>query len=41
VPIRAEHRQFYRKEWRAFRVELIEQAGGPICSICGAEYLAA
>jgi hypothetical protein len=38
VPIRAEHRQFYRsKAWRTFRLELIEAAGGEICSKCGIE----
>lgn len=37
MPIRAEHRQYYRAEWRAFRLELIERAGGEICSCCGIE----
>ncbi len=37
MPLRAEHRQFYGREWRAFRLELIEAAGGEICSKCGIE----
>jgi hypothetical protein len=37
VPLRKEHRQYYRREWKAYRLELIEQAGGPICSVCGIE----
>ncbi len=37
MPIRAEHRQYYRAPWRAFRLELIRRAGGQICSHCGIE----
>lgn len=37
MPIRKEHRRFYGAQWRAFRLKLIEQAGGEICSKCGIE----
>jgi hypothetical protein len=37
VPIRAEHRKFYGPAFRRYRLELIEQAGGEICSTCGIE----
>ena len=37
MPIRPEHRKYYRKDWRKFRLELIERAGGEICSLCGVE----
>lgn len=37
MPIRKQHRRFYGAEWRAFRLRLIEQAGGEICSVCGIE----
>lgn len=35
MPIRPEHRPYYGREWRAFRLQLIEAAGGGICSRCG------
>lgn len=38
MPIRAEHRQFYGREFRDYRLELIAEAGGPVCSKCGALY---
>jgi len=34
VPIRAEHRQFYLKPWREFRLQLIKEHGS-ICMKCG------
>ena len=34
MPIRPEHRKYYGHAWRKFRLELIEQAGGEICSVC-------
>ena len=37
MPIRPEHRRYYRSEWRRWRLELIERAGGEICSRCGIE----
>ncbi len=37
MPIRPEHRQYYGADWRAFRLELIEAAGGEICQRCGVE----
>lgn len=37
MPIRKEHRRFYGPQWRAYRLELIERAGGEICSQCGIE----
>ncbi len=37
MPIRKELRRFYGAHWRAFRLKLIEQAGGEICSRCGIE----
>lgn len=37
MPIREEHRKYYGREWRRFRLELIEKAGGDICSVCGIE----
>lgn len=37
MPLRPEHREYYRAEWRAFRLELIAAAGGGICSVCGVE----
>jgi hypothetical protein len=37
MPLRPEHRQYYGREWRAFRLELIERAGGEICSVCNIE----
>lgn len=40
MPIRPEHRQFYGKAHRAFRLALIEKAGGEICSKCGIELAA-
>jgi hypothetical protein len=36
MPIRLEHRQYYGSVWRAFRLELIREAGGEICSRCKA-----
>lgn len=37
MPIRAEHRQYYRAEFRRYRLQLIEEAGGEICAECGVE----
>lgn len=37
MPLRAEHRQFYGPAWRRYRLQLIEEAGGDICSVCGIE----
>jgi len=37
MPIRRAHRKYYRRAWQRFRLELIEQAGGEICSRCGIE----
>lgn len=37
MPIRAELRKFYGPKWRRFRLELIEAAGGQICSKCRVE----
>lgn len=37
MPLRPEHRQYYGREWKAFRLELIEEAGGQICSLCDVE----
>jgi hypothetical protein len=37
VPIRKEHRNLYGAAWRAYRLQLIEAAGGQICSACGIE----
>lgn len=37
MPLRREHRKYYRSQWQQFRLELIEQAGGEICSQCGIE----
>lgn len=37
MPIRPEHRQYYGREWRLFRLQLIQEAGGQICSKCGIE----
>lgn len=34
MPIREEHRGFYGADWRAYRLELIEERG-PVCSQCG------
>jgi hypothetical protein len=36
MPIRPEHRQFYRKEWRKYRLALIA-AHGARCSVCKRE----
>lgn len=37
MPIRPDHRQYYRKAFRDFRLQLIAEAGGEICSKCGIE----
>lgn len=37
MPIRKEHRKLYGRKWREFRLQLIEAAGGQICSNCGIE----
>jgi hypothetical protein len=37
MPIRVEHRAYYRSAWRRFRRSLIEAAGGEICSHCRIE----
>ncbi|HEX4309166.1 MAG TPA: hypothetical protein VHZ25_04010 [Acidobacteriaceae bacterium] len=37
MPLRAEHRKYYGRHWRTFRLELIREAGGEICSQCGIE----
>lgn len=37
MSLRPEHRQYYRREWQRFRLELIAQAGGQICSECNVE----
>jgi hypothetical protein len=37
MPIRKEHREYYRKAHRQFRLQLIEEAGGEICSRCRIE----
>lgn len=37
MPLRREHRKFYGRKWRAYRLELIEAAGGEICSKCKIE----
>jgi hypothetical protein len=37
LPLRREHRKFYGRQWRVFRLKLIEAAGGEICSRCGIE----
>lgn len=37
MPIRPEHRRYYGAAWRSFRLELIAEAGGEICSNCGIE----
>lgn len=37
MPLRREHRQFYGRQWQRFRLQLIEAAGGDICSKCGIE----
>jgi len=37
VPIRKEHREYYGRAHREFRLRLIEKAGGEICSKCGIE----
>jgi hypothetical protein len=37
MPLRPEHRKYYRAAWRAYRLQLIEQQGGEICSECGIE----
>lgn len=37
MPLRPEHRKYYRAQWRRYRLELIAQAGGEICSRCGIE----
>ena len=34
MAIRPEHRKYYGAVWRRFRLELIEKAGGEICSVC-------
>jgi RNase P subunit RPR2 len=36
MPLRKKLRKYYRRSWRNFRLELIEKAGGQICSKCGA-----
>jgi hypothetical protein len=37
MPIRPEHRECYGKEWRTYRLQLINEAGGEICSKCHIE----
>lgn len=37
MPLNPEYRHLYGREWRQFRLELIEAAGGDICSQCGIE----
>lgn len=37
MPLRPEHRQYYGKAWQQFKLELIAEAGGQICSQCGIE----
>ena len=37
MPLRAEHRKYYRRAWQAYRLQLIAEAGGAICSRCGVE----
>lgn len=37
MAIRPEHRQYYGRAWRRFRLELITAAGGDICSVCRIE----
>jgi hypothetical protein len=37
MPIRTEHRHLYGREFRAYRLALIEAAGGQICKRCGIE----
>lgn len=36
MPLRREHRQYYGAEWRAYRLQLIEERGAR-CQNCGAE----
>ena len=37
MPLNPEDRHLYGAKWREFRLELIEKAGGEICSVCKIE----
>lgn len=39
MPIRAEHRKYYGRAFKNYRLQLIAAAGGEICSKCGRTYV--